>query len=161
MIDLSVKKLLKVKKDIRDAIVEKGVAIADDSNFEEYPKQIQKITCSGGSGVETSTLNNVVNGSSKAVSVGDKVFLNQFIAIKGDENYLIGDTPAYLRYLSADGNFLYSANATGIPSYAQLENLSIKNEFMQSYTVHNGHYDFGPNGELLSRNNILSNGSTV
>ena len=161
MIDLSIKKLLKVKKDIRDAIVEKGVTIADDNNFEEYPKQIRKITGSGGGSVETSTLNNVVNSSSKAVSVGDKVFLNQFTAIKGDENYLTGDTPTYLKYLSVDGNFLYSANATGLPSYAQLENLSIKNDFMQSYTVNNGHYDFGPNGELLSRNIITASGSNT
>lgn len=129
MIDLSIKKLLKVKKDIRDAIEEKGVTITDDSNFEDYSKEIQKITGSGGSDIETSTFNNVLNSSSNKVNVGEKVFLNHINVLSGEGNCISDYNNAkttYARIMSVDGNFLYAPNDSQLLSYVKLDGLKAK-----------------------------------
>ena len=162
MIDLSIKKLLDVKKDIRDAIEEKGVTIADDSNFEEYSKHIQKISGSGGSDLETSTFNNVLNNSSNKVNIGDKVFLNHVNVLSG-EGFCISDSAvsktSYPRILSADGNFVYAPNATQQLSYVKLEGLKAKDFSTVTRTLGLCDLAFGPNGELLTCNLRYNSGS--
>lgn len=164
MIDLSIKKLLDVKKDIRDAIEEKGVTIADDSNFEEYSKHIQKISGSGGSDLETSTFNNVLNNSSNKVNIGDKVFLNHVNVLSG-EGFCISDSAvsktSYPRILSADGNFVYAPNATQQLSYVKLEGLKAKDFSTVTSNLNLCDLAFGPNGELLTCNLRYTSGSNT
>ena len=164
MIDLSIKKLLDVKKDIRDAIEEKGVTIADDSNFEEYSKHIQKISGSGGSDLETSTFNNVLNNSSNKVNIGDKVFLNHVNVLSG-EGFCISDSAviktSYPRILSADGNFVYAPNATQQLSYVKLEGLKAKDFSTVTSNLNLRDLAFGPNGELLTCNLRYTSGSNT
>lgn len=164
MIDLSIKKLLDVKKDIRDAIEEKGVTIADDSNFEEYSKHIQKISGSGGSDLETSTFNNVLNNSSNKVNVEDKVFLNHVNALSG-EGSCISDKDdfktSYPRILSADGNFVYAPNAMQQLSYVKLDGLKAKDFSTVTRTLGLRDLAFGPNGELLTCNLRYTSGSNT
>lgn len=164
MIDLSIKKLLDVKKDIRDAIEEKGVTIADDSNFEEYSKHIQKISGSGGSDLETSTFNNVLNNSSNKVNIGDKVFLNHVNVLSG-EGFCISDSAvsktSYPRILSADGNFVYAPNEEQYLSYVKLDGLKAKDFSTVTYTLGLRNLAFGPNGELLTCNLRYTYGSNT
>lgn len=166
MIDLSIKKLLDVKKDIRNAIEEKGVTIADDSNFEEYSKHIQKISGSGGSDLETSTFNNVLNNSSNKVNVGDKVFLNHVNVLSGEgKSFSDKDDvkTSYPRILSADGNFVYAPNSYQKISYVKLNGLEAKDYSTINYQCRTNLYDlaFGPNGELLTCHLRYSSGGSA
>lgn len=164
MIDLSIKKLLKVKKDIRDAIEEKGVTITDDSNFEDYSKEIQKITGSGGSDIETSTFNNVLNSSSNKVNVGEKVFLNHINVLSGEGNCISdysGAKTTYARIMSVDGNFLYAPNDSQLLSYVKLDGLKAKDFATVTYNENLNCLAFGPKGELLTCNLRYSSSSNT
>lgn len=166
MIDLGFQKLQQVKKDIRDAIEEKGVAIADENNFESYSKEIQKITGSGGgSDIETSTFKNVLNNSSKTINVGDKVFLNHVNVLSGEGNCVSDKDDVKTsnpRILSADGNFIYAPNTYQVLSYVQLDGLSVKDySTVVNYTTNLNTLAFGPSGELLTCHLRYSSGGTA
>lgn len=144
-----------IKEQIHSAIKNKGVGIANDTPFEEYPNEIGKIT-GGGVALDSTTLV-VRNLSGKDLKVGDSCWLNYSCNIQNSKNSFPRPfTFATSGVLSADGNFVYFPNSDGIAAYSKLNGIELNNSFIPYIWNSAGYclFHYGPNGEILTRNSI-------
>ena len=148
-------KIKDVKKDIFNEIKNKKVEIQENTPFEEYPNEIRKIT-GGGVALDSTTLV-VRNLSGKDLKVGDSCWLNYSCNIQNSKNSfprLNGSLTGGV--LSADGNFIYFPNSKGLATYIKLNGIELNNSFIPYNWESAGFclFNYGPNGEILTRNSI-------
>lgn len=154
----NLKKIEFIKEQIHSAIKNKGVNIANDIPFEEYPNEIGKIT-GGGVALDSTTLV-VRNLSGKDLKVGDSCWLNYYCNIQNSKNSFPRlNGSLIIGILSADGNFVYFPNKDGIAAYSKLNGIELNNSVIPSPWNDAGSvFHYGPNGEILTKNSI-SNGN--
>ena len=80
-------KITEIKKDIHSAIKNKGVDIANDTPFEEYPSEICKISGGGSGSIDTTELT-VQNISNANVASGETCMLSRIATESGDNNFI-------------------------------------------------------------------------
>lgn len=130
-VDLQIQEILNIKKDLHAAIKEKGVDIASNAGFAEYPKEIKKITGDGSSTVGTSNFK-CLNTTQNTIKKGERVFVN-WMSSKFGDYHITGDyywkygnsSDNYLQKfycLSPNGRYLYGCSSNGL-QYAELKGL--------------------------------------
>ena len=156
-------KIESIKEQIYSVIKNKGVDIANDIPFEEYPNEIGKI--SGGSGSINTTELTVQNTSGTNVASGQTCMLSRIATESGDNKFIVNNSN-YSSYnaaiMSEFGDKLFGTNYSVngvIQLYWTIEDLNgvdISKPCRYEGTVNDlKEITWGPNWELITRSSLF------